>query len=838
MDGTPSTILSNQPIKTYQVESGKIKSITNKTIINTLYGTYISNWFLMDTSITPLGQSKITMNNSRTFDPLSLENNVQCYQGLIKKSAGKNDYLDINNFLILSGGTYVPAPEGYYLPLIDWIHHSPFYYGPPRKIILSITENCDNLTSRGFYIAGVDNKTKLNTPTFNNVTLEVIVKSSNGGKTKVYSATTSTSLNKTLIPYGTFFTSSDIISEILISRIITESSLNNVSYTIGDTYLCPSVGTYTIPCGSSYIPNSTLGLGHYEISTDIGQALGETSIQFKAGTTPDRFQIYWDNKLVADSLFVSNSLYGPNRQYYVDEIIKTKTLNRYTLRNNQWVPYLTPIINVSYSLNDIASNGIRISQVSTPSPQIGVDKFYGTNISSGDIKLSFIKTKELPSTIRIVAISPMGFFDWRIDKLNCPNPYTNLPFRYKTESDGVTLSNSKFGVTFENDLDCFRWPSSYDVGNTEYFFRKRETSLQIKSITGGIPVQVELYGGGIGSLGTLLSTVSLITVANQWVSGGVSFVNSGDSNRGFAFTYRITYYQPMTYEARAEIQIKNWEYIGLRPTSGTYDFSIRYTGSSTYYLTQGIETPTSPVTEICSSPDVQVGRQYWSSCNLNVDRYRDLTLIPQVTSMAEWSGLTTGAWCYCKNSEMTGNTYGKLYNWYAMMGIHDEESKTNISKRKQIAPLGYHVPTIQDWDYLTMWVTGLWSDEFQYNEDLLSNARRVAGARLKSKGHIEDGDGLWCWCGYDDRTAGLSDDAYKFSALPGGYRSAPAPREWGGYTVGYDGEVGRYGTWWTSSLSTQYINSPLQKHMWVEERGAYTGTSRRQDGRSIRVIKD
>jgi len=846
VDGTPSTILSGQPIKTYQVENGKIKSITNTTVVdssrpifisNALYPTYISNWFLMDVSITPLGLSKISMDNSRTFDPLSLENNVKCYQGLIKKSAGKNDYLDIQDFLILSGGTYVPAPEGYYLPLIDWIHHSPFYYGSLRKIVLSISENCDNLTPRGFYIIGVDKKTNLNTPVFNEVILEVIVKSSNN-KSKTYSATTSTTLNKTLIPYGTFFTSLDIINEIIISKIITESPLNNVLYTIGDTYLCPSVNTFSIPCGSSYIPDSTLGLGHYEISTDIGEQIGETSIQFTAGNTPDRFQIYWNNKLVADSLFVSDSLYGPNRQYYIDEIIKTKTLNRYILKNNQWAKYVTPIINVSYSLNDIASNGIRISQVSTPSPQIGVDKFYGTNISSGDIKLSFNKTTALPSTIRIVAVSPIGYFNWRINKLNCPNPYTNLPFRYKTESNGVTLSNSKFGVTFEDDLDCFRWPSSYDAGNLEYFFRKRETSLQIKSTTGGIPVQVELYSAGIGALGVLVSTVSLITVANQWVSGGVSYVNTGDSNRGLAYTYRINYYQPMTYEARAEIQIKNWEYIGLRPTSGSYDFSIRYTGSSTYYLTQGADAPISPVTEICSSPDVQIGRQYWTSCNLNVDTYRDNTPIRQVNSMDEWSGLTTGAWCYCNNDVKNGNTYGKLYNWYAMMGIHDEESKTNISKRKQIAPIGYHVPSIQEWDYLIMWVTGRWNDEFQYNPDLLDSARREAGARLKSKGHIENGDGLWCFCGYVDQTAGLSDDGYKFSALPGGMRSAPAPTDRGGYTVGSDGPIGRYGTWWTTSLSTQYIDSPLQKSLWVESIQANTRTSRRQDGRSIRLIRD
>ena len=47
--------------------------------------------------------------------------------------------------------------------------------------------------------------------------------------------------------------------------------------------------------------------------------------------------------------------------------------------------------------------------------------------------------------------------------------------------------------------------------------------------------------------------------------------------------------------------------------------------------------------------------------------YSDGTPIPQVTDATEWANLTTGAWCYYQNDE----TEGKLYNWYAVMGIHD-----------------------------------------------------------------------------------------------------------------------------------------------------------------------
>lgn len=821
-DGNASTILINQPIKTYQVESGKIKSINVETITSSLYPSYISNWFLADISINTLNLTKPLMDGFRTFDPTTLENNIKCYQGLIKKSS-KDDYSVVKDFLILSGGTYVPAPEGSYLPLIDWIRHSPFYYSKLLPIVLNISENCDNSAVRGFYITGVNKITNTITPLFNLVTLEVIVKSSNG-KTKTYSATTSASLDKTLIPYGTFFTSSDIISEIIISRIITQSPLNNVSYSIGNTYLCPSVGVRVIPCGGSFIPKTTLGLGYYEMFTDIGETIGTTSIEFNAGETPDRFQIYWDGRLVCDSLFVGNSLYSNSRQYYVDEIIKTKTLNRYILQNNEWKQYITPIINVSYTLNDIASNGVRLSNVSTPTPQLGVDKYYGSNICEGRIKLQFSKTKTFPTTIRVVAISPVGNFNWNIDKLNCDTPPTVLKFNKRMKDDGVTLySNNKFGFVFDDSRDGFSLSKCGEYSQTWY--KTRRATLEIKSQTGGIPIKLTIYKNNM-----FYASVNSTTQENSWATGGVLFEYTQEcAVVTDVYTFGIEYSQPMIYEARVKLfMFYEW---------GDFQGRLR-SDYFTNYLTGEIEVYTPPVTQLCARPNVQIGRQLWTSCNLDVETYSDGTLIPNVTDMAEWSGLTTGAWCYYKNSEMTGNTYGRLYNWYAMMGIHDVESKTDISKRKKIAPDGYHVPSIQEWDYLIMLVTNRWSDEFQYNELLLDSARRDAGTRLKSKGHVESGDGLWCWCGYEDRTAGISDDGYKFSALPGGYRSAPAPTDLGSYTIGYDGAIGRYGTWWTSSLSTQYIDSPVHKSMWVEGRGAYTSTSRRQDGRSIRLIRD
>ena len=90
------------------------------------------------------------------------------------------------------------------------------------------------------------------------------------------------------------------------------------------------------------------------------------------------------------------------------------------------------------------------------------------------------------------------------------------------------------------------------------------------------------------------------------------------------------------------------------------------------------------------------GTQEWSGGNACNITYRDGTPIPQVTDATEWENLTTGAWAYYNNDE----TKPRLYNWYAVMGIHDAVSLTDPSQRKQFAPEGWHVPSDNEWTTL------------------------------------------------------------------------------------------------------------------------------------------
>jgi uncharacterized protein (TIGR02145 family) len=86
---------------------------------------------------------------------------------------------------------------------------------------------------------------------------------------------------------------------------------------------------------------------------------------------------------------------------------------------------------------------------------------------------------------------------------------------------------------------------------------------------------------------------------------------------------------------------------------------------------------------------VAYGDQVWTINNAEMTTYRDGTPILQVTDATEWANLTTGAWCYYNNDP----SKGKLYNWYAVAGIHDNDENT---PNKKLAPEGWHVPSDLD----------------------------------------------------------------------------------------------------------------------------------------------
>ena len=101
------------------------------------------------------------------------------------------------------------------------------------------------------------------------------------------------------------------------------------------------------------------------------------------------------------------------------------------------------------------------------------------------------------------------------------------------------------------------------------------------------------------------------------------------------------------------------------------------------------------------------------------------SLTYSLTEVLSWSNLTTGAWCYYDNDP----TKPRLYNWYAVMGIHDTDPNT---PNKEFAPEGWHVPTDAEWTTLKNYLIAN-----GYNYDGTTTSNNIAKAMASTTGWNE-----------------------------------------------------------------------------------------------------
>ena len=221
----------------------------------------------------------------------------------------------------------------------------------------------------------------------------------------------------------------------------------------------------------------------------------------------------------------------------------------------------------------------------------------------------------------------------------------------------------------------------------------------------------------------------------------------------FMLAISITYPQP-TLEVEGSIKIGN--NTDPNPKLG----SMRWTGSDFEVwngviwasLTGNKEVGTMQDIDGNTYQTIRIGNQEWMVENLRVTKYRNNTVIDQITNVTTWSGLTTGAWCYWDNSSSNNITYGKLYNWYA------------VTDGSGLCPTGWHVPSDGEWTTLTDYLGGM----------------SIAGGKMK-----EEGTTHW-----SSPNAGATNES-GFSGLPGGFRTSN----------GTFYNLGNIGYWWSSTES-------------------------------------
>ena len=91
---------------------------------------------------------------------------------------------------------------------------------------------------------------------------------------------------------------------------------------------------------------------------------------------------------------------------------------------------------------------------------------------------------------------------------------------------------------------------------------------------------------------------------------------------------------------------------------------------------------------------ITIGTQVWMKENLKVTHYMNGKEIPQVTDATAWSKLTTGAYCNFNNDDSKVTTYGRLYNFYAVLDSNN------------LCPADWRVPTNNEWLTLTDFLGG------------------------------------------------------------------------------------------------------------------------------------
>jgi uncharacterized protein (TIGR02145 family) len=182
---------------------------------------------------------------------------------------------------------------------------------------------------------------------------------------------------------------------------------------------------------------------------------------------------------------------------------------------------------------------------------------------------------------------------------------------------------------------------------------------------------------------------------------------------------------------------------------------------------------------------VTIGTQAWMKENLKTIRYSNGDPIPNISDNTQWQSLSDGAFCYYENNVSSAQTYGLLYNWYA------------VSDSRNVCPEGWHVPTTTDWNKLVNFLGG----------------EEVAADKLKEKGTAH-------WV---SPNSGATDE-YGFTALPGGFR------------VDTFSPPGYYAIWWSATPIDQ--DDAWIFTLIVNNNKTFIEKQYKMSGHAVRCVKD
>lgn len=194
---------------------------------------------------------------------------------------------------------------------------------------------------------------------------------------------------------------------------------------------------------------------------------------------------------------------------------------------------------------------------------------------------------------------------------------------------------------------------------------------------------------------------------------------------------------------------------------------------------------------------VIIGTQIWMGKDLKTTKFTDNDDIPNITVDTLWAKSTTPAYSWYDNNPSYGETFGIIYNWYAV-------------GTGMLCPDGWHVPSDEEFKTLEMYL-GM------------------------SRAEADDSD----WRGTDEGTklkytsswssGGNGTNSSGFAALGGGYR------------FGINGEfydMGKVAYWWTSSEHWSDTTKGLYRRLDNNQTSVYREGVIKAGGKFVRCLKD
>jgi uncharacterized protein (TIGR02145 family) len=198
---------------------------------------------------------------------------------------------------------------------------------------------------------------------------------------------------------------------------------------------------------------------------------------------------------------------------------------------------------------------------------------------------------------------------------------------------------------------------------------------------------------------------------------------------------------------------------------------------------------------------ISIGNQVWMAENLKVTHYRNGDAIPNVTDGDSWTFQRNGAYCEYNNDVNSVAIYGRLYNWHV------------VADSRHIAPVGWHVPTDEEWKQLEMFL-GMSRSE--------ADTTGWRGAKIFNVGGKLKETGTAHWISPNEGATNESG----FTALAGGLRNS----------IGHFNSVGTYAYFWSATES--YSHSAWSRILNYNYSEVNRYSSDKESGLSLRCVKD